>query len=141
MKLPDVNVLFNAVHGGSPHHSAACQTLESAFDSREGVALAWLALVGFVRISTQRGIMPTPLPVDEALAVVDGWLNHPNARVLHPGPAHAGILGRLLLAAGTAGNLTNDAHIAAIAIEHQAEVLTFDRDFSRFTGLRYQILS
>ena len=53
----------------------------------------------------------------------------------------AGILARLLLSAGTAGNLTTDAHIAAIAIEHQAEVLTFDKDFARFSGLRYQLLS
>lgn len=141
MKLPDVNVLFNAVHGGSPHHAAAVRALGQAFDSGEGVGLAWLAIVGFVRISTQRGVLPTPLPTAEALALVDGWLHHPSARILHPGAGHAGTLGRLLLEAGTAGNLTNDAHIAALAIEHQAEVLTFDKDFAKFTGLRYQLLS
>jgi hypothetical protein len=73
--------------------------------------------------------------------VVDDWLAHPRARVVAPGPLHAGIFGRLLLSAGTGGNLTTDAHIAALAIEHQAEVLTFDRDFARFTGVRYQLLS
>ena len=141
MRLPDTNVLFNAVHGGSPHHAVACRGLEEAFDDAGGVAFAWLPIVGFLRISTQRGIMPTPMPVDEALSLVDGWLHHPNARILQPGAGHAGILGRLLLAAGAGGNLTNDAHIAAIAIVHQAEVLTFDNDFARFSGLRYQLLS
>lgn len=77
----------------------------------------------------------------EVLGIVDEWLAHPRVRVLEPGPLHAGIFGRLLLSAGTAGNLMTDAHIAAIAIEHQAEVLTFDRDFARFSGLRYQLLS
>jgi hypothetical protein len=52
--------------------------------------------------------------------------------VLHPGPRHAALLGALLIGAGTAGNLTTDAHIAAIAIEHGATVLSFDRDFARF---------
>lgn len=140
MRLLDTNVLFNAVHGGSPHHAAACRALESALDAREGVGLVWLVLVGFIRISTKRGLLPTPLPVADALSVVESWLTHPHARLVHPGPAHAGILARLLLQSGVAGNLTNDAHIAAIAIEHQAEVITFDQDFARFTGLRYQLL-
>ena len=105
-----------------------------------GMALCWLALVGFVRLSTKRGILPSPLTVAQTLSVVDDWLAHPRARVLEPGPQHAGILWRLLLESGTAGNLTNDAHIAALAIEHQAEVLTFDKDFTRFTGLRCQLL-
>ncbi|RRD58446.1 PIN domain-containing protein [Comamonadaceae bacterium OH2545_COT-014] len=141
MKLPDINVLFNAVHVGSPHHAAACKALEGALDSREGVGFAWLVLVGFIRIATQRGLLPMPLPVADALSLVDGWLTHPHARIVHPGQAHAGILGRLLLEAGQGGNLTNDAHIAALAIEHQAEVLTFDKDFARFSGLRYQLLA
>lgn len=81
------------------------------------------------------------MPVDQALGVVDEWLSHPRVRILQPGPRHAGILGRLLVAAGTAGNLTNDAHLAALAIEHNAEVGTFDRDFKRFAGLRFQLLA
>jgi predicted nucleic acid-binding protein len=78
--------------------------------------------------------------VDEALRIVDGWLSHPGAMVLHPGPRHAALLGALLIGAGTAGNLTTDAHLAAIAIEHGATVASFDRDFSRFAGLRFEHL-
>ncbi|PAT36868.1 TA system VapC family ribonuclease toxin [Vandammella animalimorsus] len=141
MLLPDTNVLLNAVHADSPQHAPAKQALEAAMLDTRGMALAWVVLIGFVRLSTKRGILPAPLDVADALGVVDDWLAHPRTRVLEPGPLHAGIFGRLLLSAGTAGNLTNDAHIAALAIEHQAEVLTFDKDFARFSGLRYQLLA
>ncbi len=141
MLLPDTNLLLNAVHADSPQHARARQALEQLLDDSRGMALVWVVLMGFVRLSTKRGILPSPLGVADVLGIVDEWLAHPRTRVLDPGPLHAGIFGRLLLSAGTAGDLTTDAHIAAIAIEHQAEVLTFDKDFARFTGLRYQLLS
>jgi len=141
MKLPDTNVLVYAANPLSPDHKKARTALDSAVRETSGVGLAWLPLVGFVRLSTMTRVMPNPLSVAEALADVQGWLNHPHARLLHPGARHMDIFARLLLECGTAGNLSNDAHIAAIAIEHNAEVLTFDQDFSRFTGLRYQLLS
>ena len=141
MLLPDTNVLLNAVHADSPQHAQAKQALEAAMLDTRGMALAWVVLIGFVRLSTKRGILPAPLDVADALGVVDEWLAHPRTRVLEPGPLHAGIFGRLLLSAGTAGNLASEAHIAALAIEHQAEVLTFDKDFARFSGLRYQLLA
>ena len=141
MLLPDTNLLLNAVHADSPHHARARQALEALLDDPRGMALSWVVLIGVVRLSTKRGILPSPLGTADALSVVEDWLTHPRARVLEPGPMHVGIFGRLLLQAGTAGNLTTDAHVAAIAIEHQAEVLTFDKDFAKFTGLRYQLLS
>ena len=141
MLLPDTNLLLNAVHADSAQHDLARKTLEDMLADSRGMALTWVVLMGFMRLSTKRGILPSPLDVTEVLGIVDEWLAHPRVRVREPGPLHAGIFGRLLLSAGTAGNLMTDAHIAAIAIEHQAEVLTFDRDFARFSGLRYQLLS
>ena len=141
MKLPDTNVLLFAVNKNSPFHAVARQSLDDSVAGAHGVGMAWLALVGFVRLATRSVIMSEPLDPAQALAFVRGWLDHPAVRVLDPGPRHLDIVSRLLLEAGTAGNLTNDAHIAALAIEHQAEVLTFDRDFARFSGLRYQLLS
>lgn len=44
---------------------------------------------------------------------------------------------QLLSHLGTAGNLTTDAHLAALAIEYQAEVVSTDADFARFPGLRW----
>lgn len=80
--------------------------------------------------------LPRPLSVEDALGVVDRWLGQPRAQAVHPGERHAEILGRLLESAGTGGNLTTDAHLAALAIEHGATILSFDRDFARFDGVR-----
>lgn len=136
MRLPDVNVLVHAVNTASPVHQRASRWLRDAIESGEGLALAWVALLGFIRISTRPGVYAEPLPVERALSVVDHWMRADSALVVHPGPRHAFHLGRLLQRAGTAGNLTTDAHLAALAMEHGAVVGTFDRDFIRFDGVR-----
>ncbi len=139
MRLPDTNVLLFAANRHSPQHAVARDCLEQSVP--QGMAVAWVTLVGFVRLVTRAAIVPEPLTVDQALGQVQAWLDHPAVQLVQPGVRHMDILSRLLLAAGTAGNLTADAHVAAIAIEHGAEVITFDRDFAKFTGLRYQLLS
>jgi toxin-antitoxin system PIN domain toxin len=141
MRTPDVNVLLYAVNLDSPQHDTALKWLTAAFERPQGVGFAWNALLGFLRLSTRPGIFTRPLTMDQALSVVDVWLNQPNACVLVPTERHAGLLGRLLLSAGAVGNLVSDAHLAALAIEHNAEMGTFDRDFTRFAGLRYQLLT
>lgn len=141
MKLVDTNILLYAVDNYSPHHTQARLWIEETLNTSEGMGLAWLALVGFIRLSTRTGLLKTPMTVDVALSCVDDWVQHPNARILHPGERHADILARLLLQVGAAGNLTNDAHLAALAIEHNAEMVSFDRDFKRFSGLKFHHLS
>ena len=141
MKVPDTNVLLHSVHRASPSHASALTWLQESLNSDQGVGFGWLALVGFVRIATQARIIQPALPTAVALEAVSDWLAYPNAHVLHPGERHADIFARLLLVAGTAGNLTNDAHLAALAIEHHAELGTFDRDFKRFAGLKLQLLT
>ena len=140
MQLPDVNVLVSAVHRQALHHEQARTWLQAAFNGPQPVGLAWVALIGFIRVSTRRGIFAQPLVVETALGIVDQWLSHPSAVVLAPGPRHAPLLSSLLLGAGAAGNLTTDAHLAAIAIEHGAVLASFDRDFHRFAGLRFERL-
>jgi hypothetical protein len=51
-----------------------------------------------------------------------------------PGLAHERAFADLLRAVGKAGNLSNEAHLAALAIEHGATLVSFDRDFDRFDG-------
>ena len=140
MKLPDVNVLLGAVNEESEEHEQARAWLEEAFKSPAGVGLSWTALLGFIRLSTRRGILSSPLCVEDALVVVHDWIAAPGAQILHPGERHEAILSRLLIAAGTAGNLTTDAHLAALAIEHGATLGSFDRDFERFSGLEFDAL-
>jgi predicted nucleic acid-binding protein len=64
------------------------------------------------------------------------WLAQPPAVVVHPSSRHAGLLAALLVETGTAGNLVKDAHVAALAVEHDAVLVSFDADFARFRGLR-----
>jgi toxin-antitoxin system PIN domain toxin len=139
MILPDANALLHAVNRASDQHEAALAALRQGFDDPRGVAFAWTALLAFLRLSTRRGIFPAPLPAEDALRVIEHWLGHPRAQVAHPGDRHAEILGRLLRSAGTAGNLTTDAHLAALAIEHGATIVSFDRDFARFEGVRWTL--
>ena len=139
MKLPDVNVLLYAVNSASPQHAVAKQALKEAFAAGD-VGLPWAVLLGFLRLTTRSGILSQPLTVEDALQVVHSWLDHPAATALVPGDRHAAILSRLLIGAGQGGSLVSDAHLAALAIEHNAELLSFDRDFARFAGLRWTAL-
>jgi toxin-antitoxin system PIN domain toxin len=94
-------------------------------------------LLAFVRLSTRASTFSQPLRADEAFDIVELWLAQPCALVLHPTERHLAVLRGLVEPLGTAGNITTDAHLAALAIEHGAEVCSADADFGRFPGLRW----
>jgi uncharacterized protein len=79
------------------------------------------------------------MTVDEAVGQVEAWLGAPAAVVAQPTARHAGLLQGLLRETGTAGNLTTDAQLAALAIEHGAEIASYDRDFARFPGVHHRL--
>jgi toxin-antitoxin system PIN domain toxin len=137
--VTDANVLLYAVDTASAHHEDSLGWLERSLAGAETVGFAWTALLAFIRIATNRAILPHALTVDEATAQVDAWLAAPAALVVEPTTRHAAVLRGLLLESGTAGNLTGDAHLAALAIEHGAELVSYDRDFGRFRGLRHRL--
>jgi uncharacterized protein len=132
----DANVLLYAVNRDSAHHRAAHAWLDGALAEGEGVGFAWTVLLAFLRLSTSRAIFAEPLSDADAVQCVEGWLAQPAAVVVSPTPRHLGILAGLLRDAGTAANLVNDAHLAALAVEHGASIASFDRDFRRFEGVR-----
>jgi uncharacterized protein len=140
VKIPDVNVLLYAYDDQSAHHDTARIWLEEALSNSERTGLPWPVLVGFVRLSTHPVVYPRPLSAGEALDIVDRWLEHPYGGVVEPGDTHGSLLRELLDAAGVAADLTTDAHLAAIAIEHGATLASFDGDFHRFTGLKFEHL-
>ena len=137
MILPDLNLLLYAYNSEARCHDAAKAWWEGLLNGSTAVGLAWVTALGFVRLTTHRQVMTNPLPVAAACAHVRSWLAHPNVSILHPGDRHAEILFALLETLGTAGNLTTDAHLAALAIEYQAELQSTDADFVRFPGLRW----
>lgn len=137
MKLPDVNLFVYAYDASAPRHEPAKEWLEGALSGTETVALAWVALIGFIRLTTSRQRFGSPWSVEQALDVVDSWLAQPVATVIHPTSRHAAVLRDLLAPLGAGGNLTTDAHLAALAIEHGATLYSADNDFSRFAGLSW----
>jgi uncharacterized protein len=140
MRTPDVNLLLYAVNADSPQHRVARGWLEASFGQAQGVGFTWPALLGFLRLSTRSSVFAQPLAIDTAWGVVDAWLQHPAAHILAPTERHAPLLASLLMGAGRGGNLVSDAHLAALAIEHGAQLGTFDRDFEQFAGLRLALL-
>lgn len=138
MKLLDVNLLIYAVDEESSHHEPALRWFEETLSGSETVAFAWHALVGFLRITTRARGSHDPWPIQSALDEIQRWLAQPVATVVHPTPRHASVLRDLLAPLGTGGNLTSDAHLAALAIEHGATLCSHDNDFSRFAGLRWE---
>jgi uncharacterized protein len=137
VRLPDTNLLLYAVDEDAELHDAALEWMEEALSGTETVAFAWVAVLGFIRIGTNPALYDIPMRVERALEVVDGWLAQPCVTIVHPTDRHAAVLRDLLTRVGTAGNLTTDAHLAALAIEHGATLYSSDNDFSRFPGLRW----
>lgn len=135
MYLVDVNVLVNAVNRDASHHEAARRWLENELTGHETVAFTWIVLVAFIRVTTQPRLR-TPLPTRAAVRAAEAWLAAPAAVLVDPGPGHLDRIASLLEEAGVGGNLVTDAQLAAIALEYDATVVTFDGGFDRFSGVR-----
>lgn len=138
MILPDINLLIHAYNPRSAVHAPARQWWEDLLSGTDSVGLAWVVVLGFIRISTHRGILKNPLPVADACEHVRSWLGQPQVAIVSPGERHANIFFELVESLGTAGNLTTDAHLAALAIEYQAVVHSTDNDFARFPGVKWR---
>ena len=137
MKLLDANLLIYAVDETTPRHALAKTWLEATLSGTDRVAFSWTVLLAFVRLTTRATVFAHPLSSDDALDLVDSWLAMPCATVVHPTERHAQLLREFLEHVGTAGNLTTDAHLAALAVEHGAVLCSSDADFSRFPGVRW----
>ena len=138
MRCADVNVLVYAHRPESPRHPEVLDWLEAARRSDEPLGLTDLALSGFVRIVTNPRIFRDPTPIEVAMTFVDDLVASPAALRLAPGPRHWSVFRRLCVSLGLRGGLVTDAYLAAIAMENGATLITTDRDFARFPGLRWK---
>jgi uncharacterized protein len=137
MIIPDVNLLIHAYNDQAPPHLPAREWWEQLLNGQTPVGLPWITISGFIRLMTHPRILVTPLDVPSTLGHVRSWLAQPPVRVLHPGSRFEQLFLDYLARLGTAGNLTTDAQLAALAVEHQAELHSTDSDFARFDGLRW----
>jgi toxin-antitoxin system PIN domain toxin len=138
MILLDANLLIYAINKDSALHGKARSWLEATISGLDTVGFSWNVLLAFLRLTTRPGLFRNPLSIETALALVTAWLDQPGVTLIQAGPRHLAILRQLLLPLGTGGNLTSDAHLAALAIEHGAELCSSDTDFARFPGLKWK---
>jgi uncharacterized protein len=138
MRLVDLNLLIYAVNSDAPFHQAARKWWEASLSDGKAVAFAWVVVLGFLRITNNARIMPHPLTDRQTLDIMEEWLSQPSVVILAPTERHWPIFRQLIADSGMAGNLTTDAHLAALAIEHGATLYSTDHDFSRFDGLRWR---
>jgi len=138
VNLVDANVLLYAVNEAEARHPEAQGWLDDALSGADTVGFAWAVLLTFLRLSTKIGLFPRPLSVGAAVDIVRHWIGDGPGVVVEPTSRHLDVLAGLLRASGTGGNLTSDAYLAALAVEHGAVIVTYDRDFERFEGVRWK---
>ena len=137
MILVDANLLLYAYHPRAAQHEKSRVWLERVLSGPDLVRFAWLTLWAFLRIATNPRVFERPLSASEAEAAISSWLAQPVADIIEPGERHWDILRGLLRDGQTTGPLVMDAVLAAIALEHGATLCTTDRDFSRFSGIKW----
>jgi hypothetical protein len=138
MDLLDVNVLVNAYRRDASHHQAFKAFVESLCHGEEPFAVPSAVWAGFLRVVTHQRVFSPPSAIEDALVFADQVLSQRNCLTLEPGRRHWEIFLRLCKAGGARGNLVSDAYLAAIAIEQGSELVTADRGFGRWPGLRWR---
>ena len=138
MILVDTNIPLYAEDSLSEHHEAARAWWDEQLSGSEPVALCWPVLTAFIRIGTNVRLHKRPLTLKEAVDRVQSWLEQPGVRILTPTEQHWAVFQRMLRAGNASANLVSDAHLAALAVEHNCTLASSDMDFARFRGLKWR---
>jgi len=138
MKIIDLNILLYVINKDAVHHRTVLTWWETAINGDDPVGLPWVVVTGFLRLATNSRVFPRPLRPEDALRAVDRWLALDNTRLVTETEDHWDVLRSLILESGTAGNLTTDAHLAALAITRRSTLVSCDNDVSPFRGLRWE---
>ena len=138
MMLVDVNLLIYAEDSLCSQHTAARPWWDAQLSGTESVCLCWPVIEAFIRISTNARASRSPLALKEAVERVQSWLNQPCVRILQPTEQHWTIFQQMLRAGNATANLVSDAHLAALAVEHNCVLQSTDQDFARFRGLKWK---
>ena len=140
MDLFDVNIYVYAYREDTPRHETSLERLESLMNSGDRFAYVPLALSGFLRIVTHPKIFKSPGSFENAMDFLRLITEHPSAVPVNPGSAHWSIFSHLCYRYEPKGNLIPGAWFAALAIDSGCKWVSSDRDFSRFTELRLDLI-
>ncbi len=138
MILVDANLLLYAEDSLSDRHEAARDWWDAQLSGVDPVALCWPVLTAFVRIGTNSRLHRRALTSAEALSRVQSWLDQPCVRIVAPTDQHWTHFRGMMAAGAATGNLVSDAHLAALAVEHNCVLHSTDADFARFRGLKWR---
>ncbi|NOT48499.1 MAG: PIN domain-containing protein [Acidobacteria bacterium] len=136
MIFPDINLLIYAYDSGSAQHERCSRWLETILNGDAPVCFSWHTIFGFMRIATTVRMVSRPFTAREAMNIAEELMSAATSKMLEPGERHFEIFRRLVEETGISGARLSDAHIAALAIEHGATVVSSDRDFRAFDGLK-----
>ncbi len=134
--LPDANVLIHALRKDSAEHECCRRWLTKAAAAGDAIGLCELVEAALLRIPTLPRLRLVPITETLGFWKDDLW-NYPGTRRLAAGPRHRGVLSDFVISLGLCGNDINDAWLAALAIEQRATLVSTDRGFGRFSGLRW----
>ncbi len=137
MNLVDANLLLYAEDSLSEQHEAARSWWDEQISGTAPVCLCWLVLTAFIRIGTNPRLHQRPLTLKEACTRVQSWFQQPCVRLIQPGKEHWSFFQKMLAEGNAVGNLVSDAHLAALALEHNCLLQSTDADFARFPGLKW----
>lgn len=137
MILVDANILLYAEDSLSTSHERARAWWDAQLSGSTPVCLCWHVLTAFIRIATNARLHQRPLTLKEAADRVQSWIEQPCVRIIHPTEQHWSILQRMLHDGNATANLASDAHLAALAVEHNCDLYSTDADFSRFPELNW----
>jgi toxin-antitoxin system PIN domain toxin len=138
MNLVDANILLYAEDSTSESHDRARIWWDEQLSGTDPICLCWPVLNAFIRIGTNTRLHLRPFTMKEAIEHVMIWLDQPCVRIVQPTDGHWRIFQKVLTNGKAIGNLVSDAHLAALAIEHNCVLQSTDADFSRFKGLKWQ---
>jgi uncharacterized protein len=136
--LVDANLLLYAEDSLSEPHEAARTWWDAQLSGSDPVGLCWAVLAAFIRIGTNPRLHQRPLTLKEAAERVQSWLDQPCVRIVQPTDQHWAVFQQMLRNGKAVGNLVSDAHLAALAVEHNCVLHSTDADFSRFKGLKWR---
>jgi len=136
--LPDANILLYAFRSDARDHLRYRAWLDGLVNGHAPYGMSPQVLASVIRIATHPGIYANRNTLDETTAFASTLLDPLHCQLIQPGPRHWTIFLDLCRTAKAAGNLVQDAWLAALAIESGCELISTDRDFARFDELRWR---
>lgn len=136
MNVLDVNVVVALYHPDHPHHEAASAWWEESRAAGEPFTVPDVVWVAFARVITNRAVFSIPATFGQAWTFVTAVAGQETYARYAADERVLALFARLSEAARATGNLITDAYVAAMAASLGANVVTFDRDFRKFDGVR-----